>query len=41
MDREVSVPSVVTVRGVGKFRVLSLSDKTKKGRFRLVAEKLL
>ena len=41
VDREVSVPSVVTVRGVGKFRVLSLSDKTKKGRFRLVAEKLL
>ena len=41
VDREVITPAVISVRGVGKFRVASISDKTKKGRFRLVAEKLL
>ena len=41
VDREVSVPSVISVRGVGKFRVTSLSDKTKKGRYRLAAEKFI
>lgn len=40
-DRTVSAPCLVSVRGMGKFRVLSVSDKTKKGRFRLVAEKFL
>ena len=40
-DREVSVQSIISVRGVGKFRILSLSDKTKKGRYRLIAEKYL
>lgn len=40
-DREVSVPAIISVRGEGKFRVLSLNDKTKKGRYRLVAEKFL
>ena len=38
-DRAVNAPSVISVRGVGRFKVLSLSDKTKKGRYRLVAEK--
>jgi RNA-binding protein YlmH len=41
VDREISTPAVVSVRGVGKFNVISLSDKTKKGRYRLLAEKLL
>lgn len=40
-DKEVVPPAVISVRGVGKFKVLSLSDKTKKGRYRLVAEKFL
>lgn len=40
-DREVVAPCVISVRGYGKFRVLSLSDKTKKGRYRLLAEKFL
>ena len=40
-DREIVAPATVSVRGVGKFRVLSVSDKTKKGRYRLVAEKYL
>jgi RNA-binding protein YlmH len=38
-DKTVGVPSVVSVRGVGKFKINSLSDKTKKGRYRLEAEK--
>lgn len=41
VDREISTPAVVSVRGVGKFNVISLSDKTKKGRYRLLADKLL
>lgn len=40
-DKEVTVPAIVSVRGFGKFRVISLCDKTKKGRYRLVAEKFL
>ncbi len=40
-DREVVPPCVASVRGYGKFRILSLSDKTKKGRYRLQAEKFL
>lgn len=40
-DREVIAPAILSVRGVGKFRVLSVSDKTKKGRYRLLAEKYL
>ena len=40
-DREIIAPATVSVRGVGKFRVLSVSDKTKKGRYRLLAEKYL
>lgn len=40
-DRTVSEGAVLTVRGVGKFIVRSLSDKTKKGRYRLVADKYI
>ena len=40
-DREVLAPAIISIRGVGKFRVLSVSDKTKKGRYRLLAEKYL
>lgn len=40
-DREVVTPATVSVRGFGKFLVNSLSDKTKKGRYRLVAQKFL
>lgn len=38
-DKEVSEGTVITVRGHGKFIVRSLSDKTKKGRYRLVADR--
>ena len=38
-DRTVTAPAVISVRGHGKFRVTSLSELTKKGRLRLVAEK--
>ena len=40
-DRTVNAPCTVSVRGQGKFRVLSVNDKTRKGRYRLVAEKFL
>lgn len=40
-DREIRPPCVISVRGYGKFRVISLADKTKKGRYRLQAEKFL
>ena len=40
-DREVVAPAILSVRGVGKFRIVSVSDKTKKGRYRLLAEKYL
>ena len=40
-DKEVKPEALVSVRGFGKFRIISLSDKTKKGRFRLEAEKFL
>ena len=38
-DRTVEAPAMLSVRGVGRFRVLALSDLTKKGRLRLRAEK--
>ncbi len=38
-DRTVDAPAILSVRGVGRFRVLSLGGQTKKGRLRLVAEK--
>ena len=40
-DKEVNAPAVISVRGIGKFRVLSVSDKSRKGRYRLIAEKYL
>ncbi len=40
-DREVIAGSVLSVRGYGKFKIVSISDKTKKGRFRLLGEKYL
>ena len=40
-DRDVAPPCLISVRGYGKFRILSVSDKTKKGRYRLQAEKFL
>lgn len=38
-DREIVAGTVVTVRGYGKFIVRSLSDKTKKGRYRLLCDR--
>ncbi len=40
-DREVKPPCIISVRGYGKYRVLSLGDKTRKGRYRLFAEKFI
>lgn len=40
-DKTVTAPALISVRGFGRFRVLSLSDKTRKGRFRLEAEKFI
>ena len=38
-DRTVEPGAVIVIRGVGKFTVRALSDKTRKGRFRLQADK--
>lgn len=40
-DRPVSEGALISVKGVGKFRIVGLSDRTKKGRLRLTAEKFL
>lgn len=40
-DAPLEPPCVLSVRGVGKFRLLSLSGPTKKGRLRLTAEKYI
>lgn len=40
-DREVSPPCVMAVRGYGKFRICSIGEQTRKGRYRLSAEKFL
>ncbi len=40
-DRTVNAPCALSVRGYGRFHVLSLSDKTRKGRYRLIAKKFL
>ena len=40
-DARLSPPCTVSVRGHGKFRLLSLGDLTKKGRIRLVGEQYL
>ena len=38
-DREVVAPSILSVRGFGRYRVTRLEDRTKKGRIRLEAER--
>ncbi len=40
-DREVVPPAIISVRGYGKFKILSLADQTRKGRYRLSAQKYL
>ncbi len=40
-DRTVSAPCMLSVRGYGRFEIISVSDKTKKGRYRLLARKYL
>ncbi len=40
-DRTVSAPCLVSVRGYGKFRINSVSDVTRRGRFRLDADKYM
>lgn len=40
-DRTICAPCTVSVRGHGKYDVLSVNDKTKKGRYRLMAKKYL
>jgi RNA-binding protein YlmH len=39
VDHAIATPATISVRGVGKFRVLSVATQTKKGRYRLSAEK--
>ncbi len=39
VDAAIKVPSVVSVRGYGKFNVLSFDGETRRGRLRLVAQK--
>lgn len=39
VDRTVEPPCILSVRGVGKFQVISIATQTKKGRWRLLAEK--
>lgn len=38
-DRVVTAPALLSVRGFGRVRVLALTDRTKKGRIRLEAER--
>lgn len=38
-DRTVEPPAVLSVRGYGKFRVLSFGGENRRGRIRLIAEK--
>lgn len=40
-DRAVSEGSIISVRGYGKFVIVSLSEQTKKGRLRLLANKYI
>lgn len=40
-DRIISAPAVLSIRGLGKFRINSVSEPTKKGRLRLDADKYL
>lgn len=40
-DRTVSAPCILSVRGKGRFNIDSVGEKTKKGRYRLLAHKYL
>ncbi len=40
-DRTVSAPCLISVRGYGKFRINSVSEQTRKGRYRLDADKFV
>ena len=40
-DRVVSAPAQISVRGFGKFRIHSTGEQTKKGRYRLSADKYI
>lgn len=40
-ERTVVAPSLISVRGFGRYRILSLTDRTKKGRLRLEAEQYI
>lgn len=40
-DAVISKGDILTVRGVGKFRIESIEDKTKKGRYKLTAKKYI
>ncbi|MBE6593516.1 MAG: hypothetical protein E7642_05930 [Ruminococcaceae bacterium] len=40
-DKEVVPPALISVRGYGKFRVLSIEGQTKRGRYRISAQKFL
>ncbi|MBR6727521.1 MAG: hypothetical protein IKM08_04965 [Clostridia bacterium] len=40
-DHPIAEGAVIVIRGVGKFIVRSLSDKTRKGRFRLLADRYI
>ncbi len=40
-DREITAGAVITVRGEGKFVIRSVSEQTKKGRYRLLADRYL
>ncbi len=40
-DKEVREGVLVSVRGYGRYRVLALGDKTRKGRYKLLAQKYL
>jgi hypothetical protein len=40
-DQQLTPPCVIVIRGKGKFIIRSLSEQTKKGRIRLLADKYL
>ena len=39
VDRELKTPCVITVRGYGKFNLLSFDGETRRGRLRMIAQK--
>ena len=40
-DRAINDSSLISIRGYGRFRIISVDGKTKKGRIRLLAEKFI